>query len=146
MPQTGPTSPPTGKYCSCFPAASPIPRIADGLIASGADVGRRQQAFQRFIGFLGLAVAFLDDLVLALPGNGGPRRNTFLDRVQSPGIVGLAWRRHAVLIAIKTVFQAVEIEIDAAASVIDILAAALAQYGCFVSKAHRFRRRQRGRG
>src|SRR3984885_16357645 len=114
MPQTGPTSPPTGKYCSCFPAASPIPRIADGLIASGADVGRRQQAFQRFAGFLGLAVALLDDLVFALPGDDGARRNTLLDGIESPGIIGLAWRRHAVLIAIKTVFQTVGVEIDAA--------------------------------
>src|SRR6266436_303507 len=124
-----------------FPAASPIPRIANSLVAFCAHPARRQQAFDGFGNFLSIASAQFDNVALAHPRNGSARRNTFLYRIERPGIVSLALGRHDILIARKAVLKTAGVEINAAAICVDILATAFGQDGCCVTEAHRLRPR-----
>jgi len=73
------------------------------------------------------------------------RGNALLDGAEGLGIIGLALRRHHVLVAAQALLQARRVEIDAAAVVIDVLAAARGQHGRGLLEFHGLlRRRQRG--
>src|ERR1700687_1275741 len=112
-----------------FPTASPIPRIANRLVAFGAHSARPHQAFEGLGNFLAIASAQFDDVALTRLRNRSARCNTFLYRFEGPDIVGLALGRHDILIARKAVLKTAGVEINAAAVCVDVLATAFAQYG-----------------
>src|SRR5580692_7541805 len=96
------------------------------LRAFDADAfGLPEQAFERTACTLRVGAEFLF-LALAHFGNGGARRRALLDRVKGPGVVGLALRRHGILIAGEAFLEAIGIEINAETIGVDILAAARA--------------------
>ena len=55
------------------------------------------------------------------------RGNTFLDRIEGSDIVGLALRRHNILIASQAFPKANRVEVNAEAICVDVLATACAQ-------------------
>ena len=105
---------------------------------------RLQQAFDK----LACAVLRISTKLLLVTlthlGDGHPRGHTLLDRIEGPDIVGLALRRHDILIASEAFLEADRVEINAETICVDILAAACAQYGRRAFKIHRLRQRRRG--
>ena len=76
----------------------------------------------------------------------GARGDALLDGAQRRRKIGLALGRHYVLVPVQALPQPGRVEIDAAAIVIDVLAAAGGQHGAGLFELHRLLgKRQRGR-
>src|SRR6266511_2838104 len=133
-PSATPTGPrrPARERCraASFPKASAIPRSADRLVAvRGRLLGRIQQTLQALDGILPNLAAQVVQFPIAKFYKRSARGNALLDGAEGLGVIGLALRRHHVLVAAQALLQARRVEIDAAAVVVDVLAAARGQHG-----------------
>src|SRR6185295_9043198 len=140
--------PATNRYRAAYsPRASAIPRRADRLVAvRGRLLGRVQQALQPLDGILPNFAAQMFQFPIAQFDERGARGDALLDGAERYRKIGLALRRHHVLVAAQALLQARRVEIDAAAVVIDVLAAARGQHGRGLLEFHGLlRRRQRRR-
>src|SRR6202021_1453389 len=130
-PRTSRRKPSIDQYRAGFSslAASVIPRLVNGLAAFCAYPTRlRQQAFDKVACPVLCVLTQLLFVALTHLVDGRPRGHTFLDRIEGPDIVGLALRRHNVLIASQAFLEASRVEVNAETICVDILATACAQY------------------
>ena len=105
-----------------------------------------EQALQTLDGILPDLAAQVLQFPIAQFDERGARGDALLDGAQRRRKVSLALRRHHVLVAVQALPQPCRIKIDAAAVVIDVLAAARGQHGAGLLELHGLlRRRQRRR-
>src|ERR1700756_5098595 len=147
-PRTPRRKPSIDQYRACLSSvvASAIPRLANGLAASCAYPARLgQQAFDEMACAILRVLTKLLFVALTHLVDGRPRGHTFLDRIEGFDIVGLALRRHNILIASQAFPKANRVEINTEAICVDILATACAQQCRCAFKIHRLRRRRQRR-